>query len=177
MDIRAKHSKEKIINTFWDLRAKKPIEKLTVVELCKKAEVNKSTFYAHFHDIYDLSDFVENQLVDEILSEVNIPQHNAFDEEFTINLYNAYYAHREKIWTLFSGSRSAYLPQKITKSISTFIFSHFPELRQDERFNIILMFSMYGGFYTSSENNNFSRDKIIAVVLELNKYLSELTKK
>ncbi|MBR2723901.1 MAG: TetR/AcrR family transcriptional regulator [Ruminococcus sp.] len=57
MDIRAKRSRDKIIDTFLKIRAKKKLEKITVTEICKSAQINKSTFYAHFHDVYDFQIF------------------------------------------------------------------------------------------------------------------------
>ena len=46
------------MNAFLELRSKKALEKITVRELCEKAEINKSTFYTHFRDIYDLSEYL-----------------------------------------------------------------------------------------------------------------------
>ncbi|EKC69722.1 TetR family HTH transcriptional regulator [human gut metagenome] len=40
----------------------KPLEKITVKELCESARINKSTFYAHYKDIYDLSDAMEEEV-------------------------------------------------------------------------------------------------------------------
>lgn len=37
-------------------------EKITVKKICEKAEVNRSTFYAHFIDIYDMIDKMEKEL-------------------------------------------------------------------------------------------------------------------
>ncbi|MCD7842055.1 MAG: hypothetical protein LUG56_06245 [Lachnospiraceae bacterium] len=45
MDIRIKKTKESITNAFLELRSRKPLEKITVKELCEKAMINKSTFY------------------------------------------------------------------------------------------------------------------------------------
>lgn len=42
-------------------------DKITVKKLCEKAEVNRSTFYAHFIDIYDLMDKMEVELRKEML--------------------------------------------------------------------------------------------------------------
>ena len=38
------------------------IKKITVQEICNKANVNRTTFYAHFTDIYDLQNKIEQQL-------------------------------------------------------------------------------------------------------------------
>ena len=55
MDLRTEKTKRSIINSFLELRSRKPLEKITVKELSEKAEINKATFYLHYHDIYDLS--------------------------------------------------------------------------------------------------------------------------
>ena len=59
MDIRIEKTKTALHNTFLELRSRKPLEKITIKELCEKAQINKSTFYSHYKDIYDLSDQLE----------------------------------------------------------------------------------------------------------------------
>ena len=68
MDIRIAKTKKGIISAFLELRSKKAIEKITVKALCEKAEINKSTFYTHFKDIYDLSEYLETKIANEIVS-------------------------------------------------------------------------------------------------------------
>lgn len=52
---------------FWSFSRKKPIEKITVTELAKLAEINKATFYLHYSDIYSLADEMEDEVIDDIL--------------------------------------------------------------------------------------------------------------
>lgn len=47
MDIRIEKTERAIRNAFLELRAAKPLEKITVKELCSLACINKSTFYSH----------------------------------------------------------------------------------------------------------------------------------
>ena len=46
-----------------ELRAQKPLEKIKVKELCDLACINKSTFYAHYQDIYALANAMEDEMV------------------------------------------------------------------------------------------------------------------
>ena len=61
MDLRKQRTKNSIINAFIQLRAKKPLEKITVTELAELAYINKATFYTYYQDIYDLSEQLETE--------------------------------------------------------------------------------------------------------------------
>ena len=57
MDLRIERTRKCIKDAFIELRKSKPIEKITVKELAALASINKATFYSHYNDIYDLSDY------------------------------------------------------------------------------------------------------------------------
>ena len=46
MDLRIEKTEKAIKNAFMELRSKKPLEKISVRELCALACINKSTFYS-----------------------------------------------------------------------------------------------------------------------------------
>ena len=48
MDRRVKRTKAAVFNAMIALMIEKETDKITVLELCKKADINKSTFYLHF---------------------------------------------------------------------------------------------------------------------------------
>jgi AcrR family transcriptional regulator len=54
-----KKTEEKMMKTTLELMERFPFEKITVRKICETAEVNRSTFYAHFIDIYDLLGKIE----------------------------------------------------------------------------------------------------------------------
>ena len=51
MDLRVTKTQRAIRAAFLELREKKPLEKITVKELCQRAEILKSTFYDHYADV------------------------------------------------------------------------------------------------------------------------------
>ena len=51
---RYKMSSEKIETAFLALILKHRYEDITVSQICKKANINRSTFYCHYDDINDL---------------------------------------------------------------------------------------------------------------------------
>ena len=59
-------TKKAFIDSFCELYSKKPIEKISVQEITNKAGYNRSSFYQHFCDIYELLDCLENDVLDSI---------------------------------------------------------------------------------------------------------------
>lgn len=51
-----------IRRAFTTLLRQKPIQSISVKELCELAEINRGTFYAHYTDIYDLRDQIEQEM-------------------------------------------------------------------------------------------------------------------
>ncbi len=62
-DLRVKLTHKMIIDAFIQLRKEKPLRKITVRELCDRAGVGRGTFYAHFMDVYDLNEQLENDFL------------------------------------------------------------------------------------------------------------------
>lgn len=63
---RKKDSIEKIESAFIELIQYKEINQITVMELVKKANINRSTFYVNYLDIYDLADKIKEKMENNI---------------------------------------------------------------------------------------------------------------
>lgn len=61
-DYRTRVTKMLIREAFMALLKEKPIQNITVKELCTEAGINRGTFYAHYTDIYDLLEKVEDEM-------------------------------------------------------------------------------------------------------------------
>ena len=64
-DARVRYTRKIIQETFLDLLKDKPISKITVKEICDKAEINRGTFYKHYQDCYDLLEKIEAEGIQE----------------------------------------------------------------------------------------------------------------
>ena len=106
MDIRIEKTEKAIRNAFLELRAAKPLEKITVRELCSLACINKSTFYSHYEDIYALSQTLESETITAVLTNISRQQEAPFKnpDVFTRNLYIALVSNHSLINILFSGT-------------------------------------------------------------------------
>ena len=63
---RRQASVERIRQALMEFLKKKELPQITVAEICKKAAINRSTFYAHYADIYDLADHIYKELENEV---------------------------------------------------------------------------------------------------------------
>ena len=70
MDRREQKTQQAIRNAFLALRAHKPLERITVKELAENAQISKATFYLHYHDIYELSEALQEDVIQQILSSI-----------------------------------------------------------------------------------------------------------
>ena len=52
----AQFTRKAIIQTFQDMLAEMPFDKITILALVSRCEISPNTFYYHFRDIYDLLD-------------------------------------------------------------------------------------------------------------------------
>lgn len=63
MDKRIINSKKKLTNAFLELLKEKKVKDITVLELCKSAHINRTTFYKYYKDVDDLVLKIEESLL------------------------------------------------------------------------------------------------------------------
>lgn len=68
LDARVRYTRMIIEQSFLELLESKPVCKITVTELCEKAQINRATFYKHYMDIPHLLECMEEDLFAQIRS-------------------------------------------------------------------------------------------------------------
>ncbi len=66
MDRRSKYSLTVIRQALFTLLKQKSLDEITVVDICRTADVNRGTFYKYYRDVPDLYDKIEDAFVEEI---------------------------------------------------------------------------------------------------------------
>ena len=95
-DLRVIKTKNLIYNTLIELMKDKTFEEIKVSDICNKALINRSTFYSHYEDKYDLLvDFI-NSLKNEFISELNKNNNNLNVKEYYIELIKIFLNHIEE---------------------------------------------------------------------------------
>lgn len=153
MDIRIEKTQQAIKNAFIELRSQKPLEKITVKELCRLAQINKSTFYTHYNDIYALSDALETETVAYVLSTISNAQEYSADnlDVFARELFLAVNSHLPLINTLFSGKEQSRLANRLEAGIKELVYQKYPEYRNDAEKNIFLSYTIQGAYHAFFE--------------------------
>lgn len=155
MDLREKKTKRNINNAFLEIRSKKPLERITVKELCEKAEISKATFYLHYKDIYDLSDTLQLNTIKEIMTHISDVKDMIYDPcKSSREMIEGFYANRSIVNILFSGSQFSKLPETIEREIKNVLFSEFPDLKNDVYANVRITYQLMGSFYAFYEYEN-----------------------
>jgi len=58
---KTKYTQTVLKNSLIELMKEKSISQITIKELCEKADINRSTFYTHFADQYQLLKSIEDE--------------------------------------------------------------------------------------------------------------------
>ena len=63
-DVRVRYTRKVLRESLFDcLKAKGSLQNVTVKEVCERAELNRTTFYKHYKDCFDLVSQLENDLI------------------------------------------------------------------------------------------------------------------
>ncbi len=76
-----KNAREKIIDAYFSCLKTRKYDKITVSSVIRKANVNRSTFYRYFVDIYDLYDCVCDETAGEVVSSIRFENLDGFFQQ------------------------------------------------------------------------------------------------
>lgn len=103
-DLRVIKTKANIKNTFIELLLKKDFTQITIQNILDQALINRSTFYKHYLDKYDLAE----QLIDELMEKADVFITDRFDhakdnDPFSVilNAYEYVYENKKNILALW----------------------------------------------------------------------------
>lgn len=152
-DPRAKRTRKFLQQAFIELLKQKDFDSITIQDIADQAEMNRTTFYSHFQDKYELLELTLNTMFSNILS-TWFPVNSELDEQSLIR--NLMLAVCE--WQIESGQSinrkltlSSYIDENTRNQLYTIIFSclekasqNLQNKRQLEIFTTMLSSSIYG---------------------------------
>lgn len=101
-DRRVKYTKKAIKDSFLALFENKPLEKISVTEICTNADINRGTFYSHYSDPYDLKEKLEAEFIEAIRERICKYTNNYTDKITTVDTFRILKENRE-LCRVFTG--------------------------------------------------------------------------
>lgn len=172
MDLRVQRTKRSIINAFIELRAKKPLEKITVKELSELAFINKATFYTHYKDIYDLAEQLEDEAITSALNDIPHPEYLITKpKQGLIELTTAINSQSRLFDILFSDSRQGLLIEKLEANLKANYYKNYPEHQNNLEKDLLFSVLIQGCFHALLSHSNDDYNTVIDILGNINECL------
>ena len=71
-DARLRYTQNALKQSLLSFLKEKPVNKITVKEVCERAELNRATFYAHYSDCFALLESIEEDLLETFCSSLKL---------------------------------------------------------------------------------------------------------
>ncbi len=97
-DKRVRYTKMFLTESIIKLLKEKPLSRITVTELCKEAEINRSTYYTYYLDPYDQLEKLESEFINGLKEYMKRDFYGASHKDLmniTISMCEYYYKNRE----------------------------------------------------------------------------------
>lgn len=98
-DLRVVKSRRAIRSTLFALMSEKPLAKITISEICGRAEINRKTFYRHYREIGDVITELENEILGEFSAIMRTGNKSVLDVGAAIRDISAVIERRREFFT------------------------------------------------------------------------------
>lgn len=171
-DLRVIKTRKLIYQTLLDLMKEKTFEEIKVSDICSKAMINRSTFYAHYEDKYELLvDFLSN-LKEEFAHELNEScKENLSIREYYIRLISLFLDHidskRDVYNSIMINNRSSIMMDILLSVVNDDILKRFKEndINLKVPTEVISKFYLGGviniGMEWLSNSNKYTKEEIL----------------
>lgn len=97
-DRRVRYTKMFLKESMIKFLKEKPLSRITVTELCKEAEINRSTYYTYYLDPYDQFEKLETEFINDLKKYMQENHYGATRNDLmkiTVSMCEYYYRNRE----------------------------------------------------------------------------------
>ncbi len=166
-DRRSRKTKNTLKQIFIHLLQRKEIEKISVTELCRLADINRSTFYLHYCDIYALLEDTERDCLEEFdLLVEHISSQEIAPDQVTRMILKYIYNQKELLCLFILKSRHddfwQMINQKVISLFKTKMLQNYqiPKHISEDEFDDMILFYTYGFYviYRKWLSNNCKED-------------------
>ncbi len=101
-DLRIIKTKKILSQALLTLMKEKSFDKIKISDICETALINRSTFYAHYEDKYDLLIALIEELKSNILDELKINTYDYISKEYFMELLKILLEHVDNNYPIYS---------------------------------------------------------------------------
>lgn len=171
-DLRVIKTRNLIYQTLLDLMKEKTFEEIKVSDICSKAMINRSTFYAHYEDKYELLVDFLNNLKEEFATELSKENNNIKSiREYYIRLISLFLDHidnkRDVYNAILVNNRNSIMMDILLSVVNEDILKRFKktDLNLKVPTEVISKFYLGGviniGVEWLSNNSKYTKEEII----------------
>lgn len=176
MDLRIVKTQKVIKEAFLNLRKSSILERIKVKDICSIALINKTTFYKHYKDVYDLSNQLEDEAIDNFMNAL-VEKDCLFDdpERFIKAVARVAEEQKEALKPIFDDSN-----EKMFRKFENRFAEYYKELLGEDADEVMIMFAIGGISYTLKElyfKKPSMKEKIAASVTRFVNTVQEKYKK
>lgn len=162
-DKRASKTEKNIIKAFIELSKNKDVSKITVTELCKKADINRCTFYDHYEDFPKFLDIVEIEIATTLISIFKEYHYDTDGNQMLIDYFDFLYENKDCFFYLYNSSlngKGLNLVISAIKEITLPIWLKETDLSANQA-ELIFAYAINGAFSLAKEwcDSNFQIEK------------------
>lgn len=136
LDRRKRYTRKVLKNSLMALLKEKQISTITVKELCELADINRSTFYAHYSNHFDLLTQIEDELIDDMNKFLTVYSSATEDTEIlkmTEKLLEYLASKKEDCQILLSEKAESTFQQKVADVAHEHIMKYWLETSEDNK--------------------------------------------
>lgn len=156
-----------IIKAFFELIEVKEANKITVSELCRKADINRTTFYKHYQDVWEITESIQMEFINKIDSVLNKFKWKEFIKEpiyILTEIENIIKENSDTYKFLLTKSDVQYFLFKLTSSVEGKILDSIDlpdEVRKDP--SVTIRISYFAGGIANTYRDYLSKEKYPAL--------------
>ncbi len=167
-DMRWRRTERNIMAALGAALRERPLDKISVTSLAREADINKATFYLHYHDIYDAASAYARACADVLVGRLGRME-GFFDTPrmFAVRFVEELEAYHDELDPVMRNRLTPTFVEQLTQTISARLFE-LHGTRPDDRTEYILLTFIVGGFIASvARFAESDREKLLEVCGDL----------